>query len=186
MAKKLPSQTKTDHKKCMVCEYCESACADHYSVTRGDMYMGQKPTALISQYYCNGACLTAHTRQDMSITLNAEIIKLIADEARGKMLYHAFLTKPETIVLNGWASDSFISDISCTKHLRLFYEALLARKSTEELHLLRMKAKKHAGEMLELYMVAHKSSAVDYFSCLLQSELGDDNNAWIMAFARGF
>jgi len=187
MAKKLPSQTKTDHTKCMVCAYCESACGTYYMIRACTMYMGQSsdiPDS--SKYYCNSSCRIAHGVQEQSIYLQKQIAGGVRNEAEIKEVYRQVIQYPHRFQAKEWThtASSILSDIAHTKHLRLFYEGCLARKSTEELHLLRMKAKKHAGEMLEHSMVTREEKEVDGYSSILQGDLADDDNYLITFFAR--
>ena len=186
MAKKINSQTKTDHTKCMVCSYCESACTGQSQTRFGTMYMGQKPATPDSiSYYCNRSCLLAHGRQERTIYLRKEIATAVDDVSDLKEVYRRVIKYPGILQGSGMThtSSSILSHLGYTKHLQLFYKGLLARKSAEELHLLRMKAKKYAGEYLEHAMVVHDEVAVDEFSSIMQGDLKDDDNYYILVFA---
>ena len=183
--KKLNSQTKTDHKKCMVCKYCESACGTTYLVHTAMLYMGQKPsTPHSTHYYCNQSCLNAHGLQEQSIYLRKEIVETLDQETRCKKAYFYILTAPSEWDVGTHTPASMLSRLGLYKHLRIFYEGCLARKSAEELHLLRMKAKMYAGELLEHYMVIHDEDRVDYASSMMQSDLADEGNFLITIFAQ--
>ena len=187
MAKKINSQTKTDHKKCMVCTYCESACTDQHQAHFGTLYMGQKPATPASiSYYCNRSCLLAHGLQERGVYLRNEIADVVEQESDIKEIYRQVIKYPYLLQAKEvtCTTSSLLSHLGYTKHIRLFYEGCLARKSTEELHLLRMKAKKYAGEMLEHGMVTHKEGMVDGFSSVMQGDLTDENNYYISVFAR--
>ena len=185
MAKKLPSQTKTDHKKCMVCTYCESACGTGDTVIHEKMYMGQHAdTPIKIDYYCNRSCILAHGVQDRGICLRKKIADICVNEVVCKDGYFKMLTDPKSYEFGTHTTSSLLSRSGYYKHTRLFYEGCLARKSTEELHLLRMKAKKYAGECLEHSMVVQDEARTDAFSSEMQSDLKDENNYYIAIFAR--
>ena len=185
MAKKLSFQTKATCKKCMVCSYCESACNEDYKINHGTLYMGQKPSVPRKiDYFCNRPCQVAFGLQEQSIYLRTEIADYSRAEQKIKTTYCLILNDPERYNLGKETTSSILSSIGLYKHLRLFYEGLLARKSTEELHLLRMKAKKYAGEMLEHSMVIQQEECVDSYSSIMQGDLADEENYHIDLFAR--
>ena len=145
--------------------------------------MGQHTTPTKIDYYCNDPCFVAHGVQDVGIHIRKENANLRKRLVAHKKNYLNIITEPEEYDMGTDTVASILSFIGFYKHLLLFNEGLLARKSTEELHLLRMKAKKYAGEMLEHSMVVQDDKMVDEFSSIMQGNLAEDNNYNIAVFA---
>ena len=170
-SKKIPSSTKTDSQKDMTCKYCESACSQECSTTQSSMHMGQS-TRQYTSYFCNDDCVLAYYRQEMTIDLQKTHTQNGIDIAKIKQAYAYCLKNPKNgvIIVDKYAQ----SKLHFLSHYNRFIDGLISRKSTEELHLLRLKAKKYCGEMIEWTMENDHTSELDYACNIANAPLADD------------
>jgi len=188
MAKKLSSATtKTSKGKPCVCKNCEAACTREVKRESYEMYMGRSTNLVSTSYYCSDACLLSHERQEMGIDLRLRADEYAQRHAALKIQYMQMLIQGgDGICSDGSNAYHFtLSSLQFFKHMVIFIEAVLARKSAEELHLHRMKAKKYGGQALEICLTADGTN--EAASCIaneLQSTLADEDNNCITVFAR--
>jgi len=188
MAKKLSSaKTKTSKGKPCVCKNCEAACTREVKLESFEMYMGRSTNLVSTSYYCSDACLLSHQRQEKGIDLRLRADECAQHHAALKIQYMQMLQEGRDGIsaVGPGTYDLALSTLHFFKHMVIFIEAVLARKSAEELHLHRMKAKKYGGQALEICLTTEGTNEAS--SCIaneLQSTLADEDNNCIMVFAR--
>tara|TARA_R110000787_G_scaffold276934_3_gene386007 strand:- start:38 stop:493 length:456 start_codon:yes stop_codon:yes gene_type:complete len=149
--------------------------------------MGQLCGERTRDYYCNHSCLGSFNRQELGITLLKDLNLMEKNRIKWATGYKAMLKPTPRLALVPDAYECceyYRLNMSFHKHYALFLSGCLERKTVQELHLLRLKARKYAGELLEYDMVNHSTKGVSEMSNLIKAGL-DDETFLINLFERG-